>query len=98
MGEKLILCNKAVKRWDEEVKEAIRVRRETHTRCLPNKSTVGWEEYAEARTAVKKMIEKKKKDNLRRAATGHWASDSLHCRSRQQVQLGFNGLIIRSPS
>ena len=61
IGKKLILCNKAVKWWDEEVKEAIRVRRETHTKCLSSESTVGWEEYAEARKAVKKMVEKKKK-------------------------------------
>ena len=59
IGKKLILCNRAVKWWDE-VKEAIRARRETHTRCLSSKSTVGWEEYAEARNAVKKMVEKKK--------------------------------------
>ena len=61
IGKKLILRNKAVKWWDEEVKEAIRVRRETHTKCLSSESTVGWEEYAEARHAVKKMVEKKKK-------------------------------------
>ena len=61
IGKKLILCNRAVKWWDEEVKEAIRVRREIHTRYLSSKSTVGWEEYAEARNAVKKMVEKKKK-------------------------------------
>ena len=30
IGKKLILCNKAVKWWDEEVKETIRVRREPH--------------------------------------------------------------------
>ena len=64
IGKKLILCNKAVKWWDEEVKEAIRVRRETHTKCLSSESTVGWEEYAEARNAVKKMVEKKKKKGV----------------------------------
>ena len=31
IGEKLIVCNRAVKWWDEEV-EAIGVRRETHAR------------------------------------------------------------------
>ena len=45
----------------EEVKEAIRVRRETHTRCLSSKSTVQCEKYAKARKAVKKMAEKKGK-------------------------------------
>ena len=60
IGKKLILCNRAVKWWDEEVEEAIRVSRETHTRCLSSRSTVGWEEYAKARKAIKKMVEKKK--------------------------------------
>ena len=61
IGKKLILCNRTFKWRDEEVKEAIRLRRETHTRCLSGKSTVGWEEYAKARQAVKKMVEKNKK-------------------------------------
>ena len=60
IGKKLIVRNRTVKGWDEEVKEAIRVRRETHTRCLSSKSTVGWEEYAKARKAVKKIVGKKK--------------------------------------
>ena len=34
---------------DEEVKEVIRVRRETHARHTSNKTTAGWEEYAIAR-------------------------------------------------
>ena len=37
IGKKLILCNKAVEWWNEEVREAIRVRRETHTRCSSRK-------------------------------------------------------------
>ena len=32
IGKKLIICNKAVKWWDEEVQEAIRVRREAYAR------------------------------------------------------------------
>ena len=32
IGKKLIVCNRAAKWWDEEVKEAIRVRREAHAR------------------------------------------------------------------
>ena len=32
VGKKLIVCNRAVKWWDEEVKEAVRVRRERSTR------------------------------------------------------------------
>ena len=32
IGKKLIVCNRAVKWWDEEVREAIRGRREAHAR------------------------------------------------------------------
>ena len=37
VGKKLIVCNRAVKWWDEEVKEAVRVRREAHVRCISSK-------------------------------------------------------------
>ena len=46
IGKKLIVCNKVVKWWDDEVKEAIRVRREAHARYISSKNTVGWGEYA----------------------------------------------------
>ena len=42
VGKKLIVCNRAVKWWDEEVKDAVRVRREAHARCISSKTTVGW--------------------------------------------------------
>ena len=32
IGKKLIICNRAVKWWDEEVKEAMTVRREAYAR------------------------------------------------------------------
>ena len=57
--KELIVCNRAVKWWDEEVKEAIRVRREAHARYTPNKTTAGWEEYAIDRNKVKEVVEKK---------------------------------------
>ena len=40
-------------------RRAIRVRRETHTRCISSESIVGWEEYANARNAVKETLDKK---------------------------------------
>ena len=61
IGKKLIICNRAVKWWDEEVKEAIKVRREIHARYSSSKTTAGWEEYAIARKKVREMVEKKKK-------------------------------------
>ena len=56
LGKKLIVCNKAVKWWDDEVKEAIRVRREAHAGYTSNKTTAGWEEYAIDRNKVKEMV------------------------------------------
>ena len=61
VGKKLIVCNRAVKWWDEEVKEAVRVWREAHARFISIKTTAGWEEYTKNRKVVKSMVEKKKK-------------------------------------
>ena len=52
IGNKLIVCNRAVKWWDEEVKEAITVRRKARARYTSSKITTGWEEYAIARKKV----------------------------------------------
>ena len=41
VGEKLIACNGVVKSWNEEVKEATRIRREGHARYVSRKSTLG---------------------------------------------------------
>ena len=49
----MIICNRAVKWWDEEVKQAIRVRREGYARYTSSKTTAVWEEYATARKKVK---------------------------------------------
>ena len=59
IGKKLIICNRAVKWWEEEVKEAIRVRREACARYTSSKTTAGWEEYATATKKVKMMVEEK---------------------------------------
>ena len=61
LGKKLIICNQAVQWWGEEVKEAIRVRREVYARYTSNKTTAGWEEYATARKKANEMVEKNKK-------------------------------------
>ena len=39
--KELIVCNRSVKWWDEEVKEAIGVRREAHARYTSSKNTAG---------------------------------------------------------
>ena len=45
----LIVCNKAVKRRDEEVKEAKRVRGQAHVKYTSSRTTTEWEECAIAR-------------------------------------------------
>ena len=42
VGKKLMICNREVKWWDEEVTEAIRVRREAYARYTSSKTTAGW--------------------------------------------------------
>ena len=63
IGNKLIICNSAVKWRDEEVKEA-RVRREGYAKYTSNKTTAGWEGYATARKKVIEMVEEKNKKGL----------------------------------
>ena len=38
----LIVCNRAVKWWDDEGKEAILVRRRAHASYASSKTTTGW--------------------------------------------------------
>ena len=62
----VMVCNRALKWWHEQVNEATPARREAHARCTPNKTAAGLEEYATAlsysgvsRKKVKEMVEKK---------------------------------------
>ena len=43
IGKKLIICNRVVTLGGEEVKEAIRTRREAYARYTSSKTTAGWE-------------------------------------------------------
>ena len=49
-----------MKWWDEEVKEAIRLRREAHARYTATKTTAGWEakDILVARKKIKEMVKK----------------------------------------
>lgn len=42
------------------MKEATRLWRAAHARCISNKTAVGWEGYTNARKKVKNMVRKKK--------------------------------------
>ncbi|MEP5536837.1 hypothetical protein, partial [Ekhidna sp.] len=61
IGKKLVVCNRSVKWWDEQVKEAIRARRKAHVRYTSRTTSTGWEEYAIARKKVVDTVEKKKR-------------------------------------
>jgi len=56
--KKLIVGNRAVKRWDEEANEAMGVRRKAPARYTSSKTTAGWEDYATAmnRKKLKEMV------------------------------------------
>ena len=62
----MIVCNRAVKWWDEKVNGAIRVRRKAHARHASSKATTGWEEYAIARKKIKEMAREEGRDMERR--------------------------------
>lgn len=46
IAKKLIVCSRKVKGWDEEVKEAMRVRRDAHTRHTSSETKAGLEKCA----------------------------------------------------
>ena len=56
IGKKVIICYRAVKSWNEEVKEATIVRREAYASYTSSKTTAGWEEYAMPSKKVKEMV------------------------------------------
>ena len=46
IGPKLIVRNMAAEWWDEEVKEAMKVRRKAYERSTSTNIRTGWEPYA----------------------------------------------------
>ena len=59
LGEKMIVCGKAARWWDEQIKDRITARREVYRKVV-NGREVLWDEYCRLRKEVKQLVIKKK--------------------------------------
>ena len=60
VGEKMIVCGRAVRWWDSEIKEKIKCRRELHKRMVNGQGDL-WVEYCRLRKEVKDLVVAKKR-------------------------------------
>ena len=61
IGEKVIVCGKAVRWWDGEIKEKIRLRRQVYKEISSSREDK-WREYYKLRSEIKELVRKKKID------------------------------------
>lgn len=59
VGEKEIVCGKAARWWDDEIREKIKGRRELHKRMINGQGDL-WGEYCKLRKEVKELVVAKK--------------------------------------
>ena len=59
IGEKLIVCGRAARWWDDEIKAKIEHRREVYKKVVEGQSEL-WEEYCKLRKEVKELVIEKK--------------------------------------
>ena len=59
VGEKVVVCGRAVRWWDNEIKAKIEQRRELYKRILRGVDGL-WEEYVRLRKEVKQLVTEKK--------------------------------------
>ena len=59
VGEKVIVCGKAARWWDDEIREKIKGRRELHKRMINGQGDL-WGEYCKLRKEVKELVVAKK--------------------------------------
>ena len=59
IGEKMIVCGRAARWWDSEVKDKINSRWEMYKKVM-NGDENSWEDYCKRRTEVKELVRKKK--------------------------------------
>ena len=52
VGEKVVVCGRAVRWWDDEIKQKIEHRREAYKKVLESQDNL-WEEYSKLRRKVK---------------------------------------------
>ena len=59
VGEKVVVCGRAARWWDNEIKAKIKQRRELNKRILRGEDEL-WEEYVRLRKEVKQLVTEKK--------------------------------------
>ena len=59
VGEKMIVCGRAARWWDNEIKEKISLRRELYKKVISGREEL-WDEYCRLRKEVKELVREKK--------------------------------------
>ena len=59
VGEKLIVCGRAARWWDNEIKDKISLRREVYKKVSRGREDL-WDEYCRLRKEVKELVRQKK--------------------------------------
>ena len=59
VGEKMIVCGRAARWWDNEIKETISLRRELYKKVINGREDL-WDEYCRLRKEVKELVREKK--------------------------------------
>ena len=59
VGEKFIVCGRAARWWDNEIKEKISLRREVYKKVIRGREDL-WDEYCRLRKEVKELVRQKK--------------------------------------
>ena len=62
IGEKVIVCGKAARWWDEEIKDKIRLRRQVYKEIQSGREDK-WGQYYKLRSEIKELVRKKKLDS-----------------------------------
>ena len=60
IGERMVVCGRSTKWWDEEIKGKIKQRREVYKRFRHNGDSKLWTEYCKLRKEVKQLVIEKK--------------------------------------
>ena len=59
VGEKLIVCGRTARWWDNEIKDKISLRREVYKKVIRGREDL-WDEYCRLRKEVKELVRQKK--------------------------------------
>ena len=59
LGEKMIVCGRAARWWDEQIKDRINARREVYRKVVNGREDL-WDEYCRLRKEIKQLVIEKK--------------------------------------